>query len=242
IDRAVLDYCRQGGFPEVWQIEDPIRKMEYLFENQVRKLLYDDLMSVVRYRKPENILRFFVYLLANPGTEVNVSAIAKEAGVTRRLIEENLPLLDVTDLLIRLRKFSRKPFRVYSGNFKCYPVDLALRNAVLRQWDDFTADSALMGLFAENLVAHELKTWTEAIELSYFREKGHEVDFVVTHGGNRHLPIEVKHRKSTDHAKGLRHFMRKFSISFGAVVTRQRDIRFEDNILYVPLRLFLLAN
>jgi uncharacterized protein len=242
IDRTVRDYCRQGGFPEVWAIGDPLRKMEYLFENQVRKVLYEDLMTTVRYRKPENILRFFVYLLANPGMEVNATKVAKEAGVERRVVEENMPLLELTDLVIRLRKFSHKPLRVYSGNFKCYPVDLALRNAVLKQWEDFTLDSALMGLFAENLVAHELKQWREMLELSFYREKDQEVDFVVTHGGNQYLPIEVKHRKSSDRAKGLVHFMKKFKVDFGVVVTRDREIRFEHGILYVPLRYFLLAN
>ena len=34
-------------------------------EQQVRKVLYEDLMSVGRYRKPENVLRFFVYLSAS---------------------------------------------------------------------------------------------------------------------------------------------------------------------------------
>ena len=42
-------------------------------EQQVRKVLYEDLMTLAQYRKPENVLRFFVYLLANPGVEINTT-------------------------------------------------------------------------------------------------------------------------------------------------------------------------
>lgn len=242
ISEAVISYCREGGFPEVWQLADPVRKIEYLMEQQVRKVLYEDLMALTQYRKPENVLRFFVYLLAHPGMEINMSTLASEIGVERRVVEENLPRLILTDLIIRIKKFTHKPLRVRQGNIKCYPVDLALRNAVLKTWDDFTADPVKMGIYAENLVAHEVNKWAEAIEVAYYREKQQEVDFVVTHGGNRYLPMEVKYRRSSDKASGLKHFMKKFRIDFGVVITRERECRFEKGILYLPLRYFLLVN
>ncbi len=242
IRKAIISYCREGGFPEVWSLADPVRKIEYLMEQQVRKVLYEDLMALTQYRKPENVLRFFVYLLAHPGIEINMSTLAKEIGVERRVVEDNLPRLIMTDLIIRIQKFSHQPLRVRQGNIKCYPVDLALRNAVLKTWDDFTSDPVMMGLYAENLVAHEVCKWAEAIEIAYYRDKKHEVDFVITYGGNRYLPIEVKHRKSDDKATGLRHFMKKYKLDFGVVITRSRECRFSEGILYLPLRYFLLTN
>jgi uncharacterized protein len=243
IGKAVTAYCREGGFPEVWSLSDPVRKIEYLMEQQVRKVLYEDLMALTQYRKPENVLRFFVYLLANPGREINVSSLAGEIGVERRVVEDNLPRLVMTDLIIRIQKFSHQPLRVRQGNIKCYPVDLALRNAVLKTWDDLSSpDPVIMGLYAENLVAHEVCKWKEAIEIAYYREKNQEVDFVVTYGGNRYLPLEVKYRQSTSKAPGLKHFMKKYRLSFGVVITRERECRFAEGILYLPLRYFLLVN
>jgi predicted AAA+ superfamily ATPase len=243
IGKAVTAYCREGGFPEVWSLSDPVRKIEYLMEQQVRKVLYEDLMTLTQYRKPENVLRFFVYLLANPGREINMSSLAGEIGVERRVVEDNLPRLVMTDLIIRIQKFSHQPLRVRQGNIKCYPVDLALRNAVLKTWDDFSSpDPVIMGLYAENLVAHELCKWKEAIEIAYYREKNQEVDFVVTYGGNRYLPMEVKYRQSTSKAPGLKHFMKKYRLNFGVVITRERECRFAEGILYLPLRYFLLVN
>lgn len=242
IGRAVVDYCREGGFPEVWVLEDPVRKIEYLMEQQVRKVLYEDLMALTQYRKPENVLRFFVYLLAHPGMEINMSTVAKEAGVERRVVDDNLPRLEMTDLIIRIQKFSHKPLRVRQGNIKCYPADLALRNAVLKTWIDFSADPTTMGLYAENLVAHELRKWPEAIEVTYYREKNQEVDFIVTHGGNRYLPLEVKYRKTPVATASLKHFMKKYKLDFSVIITREREYQFENGILHMPLRYFLLTN
>jgi predicted AAA+ superfamily ATPase len=239
IDQAVIDYSREGGFPEVWSLPDAARKIEYLMEQQVRKVLYEDLMSVGRYRKPENVLRFFVYLLAHPGVELNTTKIAAEAGVQKQVIEDNLPLLEKTDLILRIQKFSHQPLRVRQGNIKTYPIDMALRNAVLKTRT--TLDDHTMGLYAENVVARELMGWPERIELTYYREKTREVDFVLTHGGNRHVPIEVKHRTKIDHIGGLKSFMGRYKLPFGCIITRDRTVSFEDGILYLPLRYFLLA-
>lgn len=239
INRAVIDYSAEGGFPEVWPLPDAVRKIEYLMEQQVRKVLYEDLMSVGRYRKPENVLRFFVYLLAHPGIELNTTKIASEAGVQKAVIEDNLPLLEKTDLILRIQKFSHQPLRVRRGNIKTYPIDMALRNAVLKT--ETTLDDHMMGLYAENVVARQLMGWPERIELTYYREKTREVDFVFTHGGVRHLPIEVKHRKTVDQIGGLKAFMGKYSLSFGCIISRDQTPSFQNNILSLPLRYFLLA-
>lgn len=239
VSQAVLDYCQEGGFPEVWALPDPVRKIEYMMEQQVRKVLYEDLMSLIQYRKPENVLRFFVYLLGHPGMEINMAKVALEAGVERRVVEENLPRLEMTDLILRIQKFSHQPFRARQGNIKCYPVDMALRNAVLKTWE-MPKDDATVGLLAENLVLRELMSWPERIEVSYFREKNREVDFVLTYGGARHLPIEVKHRERAQQVAGLKSFMSKHDIPLGMVVTREKTAEM-DQVLFIPLRYFLLV-
>ena len=239
IDLAVRDYCRDGGFPEVWPLTDPVRKIEYLMEQQVRKVLYEDLMMLTKYRKPENILRFFVYLLSHPGLEINVKKVSSESGVEQRIIAENLPRLEMTDLILRIQKFSSQPLRVRQGNIKCYPVDLALRNAVIKDWK--SPDAQMMGFYAENMVMREIVTWQEKIEVSYYREKEKEVDFILTYGGNQYLPIEVKYRKKPDQVSMLGHFCKKYKSRLGIVITREKECKMED-YLYLPLRYFLLIS
>ena len=241
IDEAVVGYCLEGGFPEVWEMPDDVRKIEYLMEQQIRKVLYEDLMMLTKYRKPENVLRFFVYLLANPGVEINTARLAQDTGVDRQVIDDNLPRLEKTDLIIRIQKFSHKPLRVRQGNIKTYPVDMALRNAVLKNWSLDPRDSVTMGLYAENLVIRELITWPEIIEVSYYRQKDIEVDFVVTHSGDSHLPIEVKHRNRAGRISGLEHFADKYKPRLGIVITRDTTPAM-DRFLRLPLRYFLLVS
>lgn len=239
LDQAVIEYCRDGGFPEVWPLVDPVRKIEYLMEQQVRKVLYEDLMMLTKYRKPENILRFFVYLLSHPGIEINIKKVSSESGVEQRIIADNLPRLEMTDLILRIQKFSDQPLRARQGNIKCYPVDLALRNAVLKSWE--FPNSQMMGYYAENMVLREIINWQEKIEVSYYREKETEVDLILTYGGSQYLPIEVKYRKKQQQIATLKHFCKKYASKLGIVITRDKECRMED-YLYLPLRYFLLAS
>jgi len=243
LDELAMDYWREGGLPEVWAINDVVRKQEYLWDNYVKKVLFEDLAVLKEYRKPENIARLILYLLANPGIELNVSTIARQAGVNRKTVAANLPLLEMTDLVRRIRKFRAQPLRVREGNFKSYVVDLALRNAVMKSWGAIAGDDTLLGLYAENAVANHLATWPEAIEVTYYREKsGREVDFVVAMGGAARLPVEVKHRRQAEEPRGLTRFMERYGAPLGIVVTRERRAELRGRVLYVPLRYFLLVS
>ena len=233
------EYCREGGFLEVWPLADPARKVEYLVDQQVRKVLYEDLMSLTPYRKPENVLRFFIYLISHPGAEVNTTKVASEAGVEKRVVEENIPALLRTDLVLRINRFSAAPLRARQGNAKYYATDLALRNAVLKSWER-PVGPAEMGYYAESLTARSLSVWPEASEVSFYRQKEVEVDFVVTHSGSRHLPFEVKYRRTHETAAGLRHFVKKYDSHLGVLLTNGGEARLEGNILHIPLWQFLL--
>ncbi|MBM4035591.1 MAG: ATP-binding protein [Planctomycetes bacterium] len=241
INDCVCEYWREGGFPEVWRMPDVVRKQEYLWDSLVRRVIHGDLAEVTGLRKPENVMRFFLYLLTHPGTEVNTARIARDAGVTRQVVEDNFRLLELTDLVRRMHKFTASPLRVRLGNVKCYVVDMALRNAVMKTWHMSTADDALLSLYAENAVANHLMAWTEAIEVAFYRQKDREVDFVVSCGGNRHLPVEVKHRRVGGATEGMELFMKKYGAPLGVVVTRELAPHLDGRVIHVPLRHFLLA-
>jgi len=55
----------------------------------------------------------------------------------------------MTDLILRVQRFSRQPLRVRQGNIKYYLADMALRNAVLKTWQNLNSHTT--GLYAENL-------------------------------------------------------------------------------------------
>lgn len=190
----VEDYFYQGGFPEVWNLPDILAKQEYLYQNQVERVIFEDLLVAAEFRKPEMLRRFYLGLLSEPGRETNLTRLASDIGIGRITIEHYFPLLEATDLVWRLNKYTGGKSSAKAGNFKTYLVDLAVRNAVLKLTpDQLRADPTLLGHYAENVVANHLRRWPGLVELAYFRERDDELDFIVDLG-NAKLGIEVKYR------------------------------------------------
>lgn len=190
IDRFLFE----GGFPEVWNLPDILAKQEYLYQNQIERVIFEDLLVAAEFRKPEMLRRFYLGLLAEPGRETNVTKLSKDIGITASTITTYFPLLEATDLVWRLHKYTGSKATAKAGNFKSYLVDLAVRNAVLKLTPErLLADDQVLGLYVENIVASHLRRWPGLVELAYFRERNNELDFIVDLGATR-IGIEVKYR------------------------------------------------
>jgi uncharacterized protein len=234
-------YFLEGGFPEAWEIRDIVSKQAYLFDNQVQKVIFEDLVIATEFRKPEKIKSYYLSLVEQPGQEINIERSSQAIGVSRRMLEKYLPLLEMTDLVKTVPRFSKRALKFRRGSVKCYLVDLALRNAVLKLSPDILADPVMMGLYAENLVFNALRQFEGAIELSYYKDARREIDFVVHAGGKRYLPIEVKYRQTPDDLAAIHYFIKEHKQEVGIVVTKDfYEAREQKPLLFVPLAIFLL--
>lgn len=192
--QAIQRYFFEGGFPEVWNLPDILAKQEYLYQNQIERVIFEDLLIAAEFRKPEMLRRFYLGLLAEPGRETNVSKLSKDIGITAATITNYFPLLEATDLVWRLHKYTGSRATAKASNFKSYLIDLAVRNAVLKLTPErLLADEPVLGLYAENIVANHLRRWPGLVELAYYRERNNELDFIVDLGATR-IGIEVKYR------------------------------------------------
>lgn len=190
----IENFFFEGGFPEVWNLPDILAKQEYLYQNQIERVIFEDLLVAAEFRKPEMLRRFYLGLLAEPGRETNVSKLSKDIGIAAATITTYFPLLEATDLVWRLHKYTGSKATAKAGNFKSYLVDLAVRNAVMKLTPErLLADEQLLGLYAENIVANHLRRWPGLVELAYYRERNNELDFIVDLGATR-IGIEVKYR------------------------------------------------
>jgi uncharacterized protein len=194
----INDYFFDGGFPEVWALSSPKAKQEYLYQNQVERVIFEDLLVAAEFRKPEMLRRFYIGLLRDPGRESNLAKVASDLGMVRSTIESYFPLLEATDLVWRLHKHTSTKATPKAGNFKTYLVDLAVRNAVLKlSKDAMAADPVLLGAYAENVVANHLRKLPGLVELGFWRQGDAEIDFIVDLG-DRMIGIEVKYRGRID--------------------------------------------
>ena len=191
---TVVRFLFEGGFPEVWNLPTLLAKQEYLYQNQVERVIFEDLLVAAEFRKPEMLRRFYLGLLKDPGRETNLSQLSGEIALARSTIETYFPLLEATDLVWRLHKHTSTKSTPKAGNFKTYLVDLAIRNAVMKlSQEQMAADPTLMGAYAENVVANHLRRWPGLVELGYWRRNNDEIDFIVDLGSTR-IGVEVKYR------------------------------------------------
>lgn len=194
LSTALPVFFFEGGFPEVWNLADILAKQDYLYQNQIERVIFEDLLVAAEFRKPEMLRRFYLGLLAEPGRETNVTKLSKDIGITASTITSYFPLLEATDLVWRLNKYTGSKATAKAGNFKSYLVDLAVRNAVMKLTPErLMADEPVLGLYAENIVANHLRRWPGLVELAYYRERNNELDFIVDLGATR-IGIEVKYR------------------------------------------------
>ena len=234
-------YIMEGGFPEVWEFKDIVQKQQYLYENQIQKFIFEDLVLATGFRKPENLKRFYLSLIEQPGQEINLENVSGKIGVSRIMLHKYLPMLEMTELVKSIPRFSQRPFKFRRGSVKCYLLDLALRNAILKLGDKILEDDLMLGYYAENLVFNALRNFYGALELSYYKEGKSEVDFVVNLGAKRFIPIEVKYRREPGPQDQITRFMNKYEQKTGIVVTKNfSHAGMSDNILMVPLLVFLL--
>jgi uncharacterized protein len=197
-DKHVAKQCEnflfEGGFPEVWALPTLLQKQDYLYQNQVERVIFEDLLIAAEFRKPEMLRRFYLGLLKDPGRETNLSQLSQTIELARTTIETYFPLLEATDLVWRLHKHTSTKASAKAGNFKTYLVDLAVRNAVMKlSQEQMVADPTLMGAYAENVVANHLRRWPGLVELGYWRRNNDELDFIVDLGHSM-IGIEVKYR------------------------------------------------
>ena len=121
-----------------------------------------------------------------------------------------------------------------------------MRNAVLGR--NRSQVESEIGKMAETVVVDHCRRLRYRLhprsefEVSYWRNKSTEVD-VVLDLGNLVIPIEVKYRESIGRGKdrkGLRCFLEENEgTDFGIIVSKD-ELSLEENILAIPLWLFLL--
>lgn len=153
-----------------------------------------------------------------------------------------------------MREFRRYPLaKAKSARLpvKMTLSDLGVRNAIFRGapslWD---SPPDVVGPLVETLVQTVIRD--ADLEVHFYREREipsdrrspfQEVDFVAERTDGAVFPIEVKFRKKVDGGDlvGLRQFMTRHAVPWALVATRDTFRSLTDGVMFVPLRVLLLA-
>ena len=242
-DFKLDDVLRYGSIPLVWTAED---RREVL-ESYTQLYLREEIRAEAVVRNLPGFVRFLPVAALLHGQTLNVTGIARDAGVARTTVSGYLDVLEDTLLTWRLPAYEAKLRVRERRRPKLYWVDPGLVRAVKRQFGPVSMEER--GALFEGWILSLLRAHAEEQpvfdDIHYWApvESRTEVDFLLTRD-NEYLAIEAKaaSRYSTGLLKGLRavgdlpRLVRRVLVYDG-----DRAFRTEDDIDVWPVNRFLEA-
>ena len=177
-------YLSFGGFPELLTLPNPDKKIEYLKNWVIGRVLELDIPKSAGIRHQTDFERLFWSLLPNTGQIISFPKLAFDLGLKRptlfrylKLLSDSLLITEVLNVSGSFRSTSRLLRKIYpaSSNF------LSLIQPV-----------APVGFLAETYTAQVLHA-RFGKDLGLFRHRSQEIDFLIP---NQKLAVEVKYQNS----------------------------------------------
>lgn len=208
-------YLFYGAYPGAAElIEDPERWRRYILDSLIETTISRDILLLTRVDKPALLRRLFQLGCAYSGQILSYQKMIgqlTDAGNTTTLAHY-LQLLQGAGMLAGLTKFSRGQARQRSSSPKLQVLNTALMSA-----QDYHAlaearqDGDYWGRLVESCIGAHLFNSTSGtnISVTYWRERNHEVDFVLQQGKTV-VAIEVKSGGRREMLPGMDAFVRLF--------------------------------
>ena len=202
---------RFGHLPARFNDPDPRRYLR----DYVQTYLREEVMQEGLTRNIGHFARFLETASLSQGQPLNISAVARDAQVSRTATENYFSILDDLLLAVRLPVFSRRARRRLVSQQKFYLFDTGVFRAI-RPVGPLDSEAEMDGPALETLVLQELRAANDyrdrGYQLHYWRTRAKlEVDFVL-YGPRGLLAIEVKRSRQLRPAdtRSLREFRKDY--------------------------------
>ncbi len=231
---------RHGLLPVVVASEDPAE----VLRSYAALYLREEVQMEGLVRNIGNFSRFLEAISFSHASILNVSNVARECEVERKVVEGYVGILEDILLGWHLPIFTKRAKRELVVRPKFYLFDTGVFRS-LRPKGPLDRVEEIEGQALEGLVAQHLKAWIaysrDQRELFYWRTRsGAEVDFVV-YGSEGLWGVEVKNTRKIHPAdlRGLRSFKEEYPDSKRLFLYRGRDRLMKEGILCLPCMDFL---
>lgn len=222
----------RGGLPPALLGAGPDFYAEWLDSYFAR-----DVQELFRLSKRTEFLRFVELVLRQSGGMLEVTALAKHAGVSRPTAMSWLEVLQVTHAARLLRPYSEGGRREIVGQPKLYGFDTGFV-CYARGWDSLRPEDR--GGLWEHLVLDTLCS-VPVPKVHFWRDKQRrEIDFVVPRGRSAVDAIECKWNVAGFETRGLSAFRENYPEGANYVVSPQVRERYEQRrsgfrIVFLPV-------
>ncbi|MDO8515363.1 MAG: AAA family ATPase [bacterium] len=226
-----------GLMPSIFSVDDP---KKYLF-SYIKTYLYEEVEQEGMTRNLSSFARFLETASFSQGSVLNVSEVAREAMVERKVVENYFTILD--DLLVatQIPVFTKKAKRKMITHNKFYFFDAGIYRTI-RPMGPFDDPNGVSGIALETLFLQNLRAINDYFDLGYkiyyYRTVlGVEVDFVV-YGPKGVFAFEIKGSKkfSERDLSGLRAFLSDYPIAKCYLIYGGDRKMYYDNIEVWPAK------
>ena len=227
---------RYGQMPGAYTQSEP---RKYL-ESYVQTYLEEEIRQEGLTRNLSAFMRFLEVASFSQGSVLNISSVARECSVERKIVENYFSILE--DLLIayRVPVFSKRSKRRLITHPKFYFFDVGVYRTI-RPMGPLDVPEEAEGIALETLFFQEFMALNSALDLGYRifywrASSGHEVGFVL-YGPKGLLAFEIKRtaRINPSLFSGLKLFLSDYPMAKAYFVYGGTRRLFEDKIEIIPV-------
>jgi len=208
-------YIFYGAYPgAAGLIDDPQRWQRYILDSLIETTISRGILFLTRVDKPALLRRLFQLGCAYSGQILSYQKMIRQltdAGNTTTLAHY-LDLLQGAGMLAGLSKFARGQVRQRNSSPKLQVLNTALMSAQDgRSIAQARHDGDYWGRLVESCIGQHLynSSFGTTISVTYWRERNHEVDFVLQQGKTT-VAVEVKSGARRESLPGMEAFVQQF--------------------------------
>ena len=228
---------KYGCLPCVYTEEDP---KAYL-ESYVKTYLEEEVRQEGLTRNLGAFSRFLEMASFSQGSVLNVSSVARDCSIERKVVENYFSILE--DLLIayRIPVFTRKAKRRLVAHPKFYFFDVGVYRT-LRPTGPLDMPGQIAGTAFETLFFQELLAINDALEkgykIFYWRTSNNlEVDFILYgNKGIKAFEVKLTERISKSMLSGLRAFLKDYPMAKAYFIYGGKRYMREGEIEILPVK------
>ncbi|MFN0118510.1 MAG: ATP-binding protein [Elusimicrobiota bacterium] len=229
-----------GQLPSIYSEENP---KQYL-ESYVKTYLEEEIRQEGLTRTLAAFARFLESASFSQGSVLNVSSVARDCAVERKVVENYFTILE--DLLIayRIPIFSKRSKRRLTLHSKFYFFDVGIYRTI-RPMGPLDSIEEVEGIALETLFFQELMTLNNSLGLGYRlyywrTSNGQEVDFVL-YGPRGLFVFEIKRtgKFKIEMLSGIQSFLREYPMAKSYLVYMGERSLFEGKTQIIPAKKIL---
>lgn len=223
IEAQMPAYLSYGQFPEVATEPDANLSYRYIRESVLGKILESDLPAHHGIEHAEAFKAMAYHLMTHSGSLFELSNIGSDLGIAKATAEKYLGYLKDSTLVSVLYSLTRSAIKTGRSLKKAYAASTCFISVINKYPPDFYEKvPEVFGKVVETYVWWRLSLRFE--NLTFWRRRQEEVDFIVTDSDQTSLPMEVKFgsRVRSNDLRPLLAFMERQKIRRGLVITRNK--------------------